>query len=268
VTRTGLEAGLQERAAKAVPAEHDERIGGWWLRHAPGCSWWVASVLPHGAAASEAALSEAELDARIEAVETFCAERGIPTLFQMTPGAVRPELDAILAARGYGREASVSLQTATTSEVLARAPHGALRTRLDERPTREWFEAWHAVVGGDPEPQWRLLQRVTQPSVYASVELGAETVGVGRAVAEDGWVGVFSMATRPEARGKGAAGAVLAALADWAAVNDAQRMYLQMEHDNESAARLYGRVGFSELCGFYFRVKDGAMITTRKADAA
>ena len=63
------------------------------------------------------------------------------------------------------------------------------------------------------------------------------------------------MATRPEARGKGAAGAVLAALADWAAVNDAPRMYLQVEHENEGAMRLYGRVGFSELAPFYFRVK-------------
>jgi GNAT superfamily N-acetyltransferase len=263
VTGTGLETGLQERAARAVPAEQDERIGGWWLRHAPGCSWWVGSVLPHGAA-----VPEAELDARIEAVEAFCAQRGIPTLFQMTPGAVQPELDAVLEARGYRCEASVSLQTATTSDVLARAPHGSLRVRLDERPTREWFQAWHAVVGGDPDPQWRLLRRIAQPSAYARVELGAETIAVGRAVAETGWAGVFGMATRPESRGKGAAGAVLAALADWAAVNDAQRMYLQMEHDNAGAARLYGRVGFRELCGFSFRVKDGAVMTTRKADAA
>jgi predicted GNAT family acetyltransferase len=63
------------------------------------------------------------------------------------------------------------------------------------------------------------------------------------------------MATRPEARGKGAAGAVLAALADWASVNDAPRMYLHVEHENEVAMRLYARVGFSELAPFYFRVK-------------
>jgi GNAT superfamily N-acetyltransferase len=211
----------------------------------------VSSVLPH-----DTAVPPAELDARIEAVEAYCAQREMPVLFQMTPGAVHPDLDAILEARGYERKASVSLQTATTSEVLARAPHGALRVRLDERPTHEWFQAWHAAVGADPDPQWRLLQRVAPPSAYASVELGAETIAVGRAVADTGWVGVFSMATRPEARGKGAAGAVLAALADWAAVSDVERMYLQVEHENAVAMRLYGRVGFSELCGFYFRVKE------------
>jgi N-acetylglutamate synthase len=256
-TATGLRTGLQERTARAVPAEpeHDQRVGGWWLRHAPGCSWWVASVLPHGGS------SRAELAERIEAAEAYCADRGIPPLIQMTPGAAPVELDAMLAARGYVRKASVSLQTAVTAEVLASVPQGSLsdgplRVRLEERPTREWFEVWHGVAGGESEPQWRLLQRISERSAYASVLLGDEAVAVGRAVAEDGWAGLFGMATLPAARGKGAAGAVLAALADWAAGNSAGRMYLQVEHENEGAFRLYGRLGFSELCAFSFRVKE------------
>ncbi|MEY9860348.1 GNAT superfamily N-acetyltransferase [Catenulispora sp. GAS73] len=245
---------LQERAARAVPAEYVTRIGSWWLRHAPGCSWWIGSVLPHMPYGSTSVSSRAELDGLISAAEAYTAERGIPTLMQMTPGAVPPELDAILAARGYERQVSVSLQTATTSEVLALAPTGSLRVRLDEEPTREWFDVWHGITGGDPDPKWRLLRRIEEPSAYVSVELGDETVAVGRAVAEAGWAGVFNMATRPEARGKGAAGAVLAALAGWAAANDVPWMYLQAEHENETAMRLYGRVGFSELVPFYFRV--------------
>jgi N-acetylglutamate synthase len=128
--------------------------------------------------------------------------------------------------------------------------------RVDEQLTDEWFQTWTAVVGGDPDPRWRLLRRITRPSAYASVELGGETVAVGRAVAEDGWAGIFNMATRPEARGKGAAGAVIAALADWAAVNDTPQLYLQVEHENEAALRLYARAGFTELFPFYFRVKE------------
>jgi GNAT superfamily N-acetyltransferase len=233
-----------------VPAEFNERVGGWWLRHAPGCAWWVASVLPHGGA------SHAELTERIEAAEAYCAERGVPTLVQMTPGAAPERLDALLEARGYERRASVSLRTAVTSEVLRRAPHGALRVRLQEQPTREWFDVLYEVVGGDADAQWRLLERISERCAYAGVLIGDETVAVGRAVAESGWAGVFSMATLPAARGKGAAGAALGALADWAAVNDAERMYLQVEHENEGAARIYGRVGFSELLPFYFRVKE------------
>jgi GNAT superfamily N-acetyltransferase len=247
---TGLETGLQERTARAVPAEHTERVGGWWLRHAPGCSWWVASVLPHGGT------SAAELEERIEAAEAYCAARGVPTLVQMTPGAFPEALDGLLEARGYERQASVSLQTAQTADVLARARRGgALQVRLEERLTREWFDVFSSVVGGDAEAQWKLLQRVQERSAYASVLLGDERIAVGRAVAEAGWAGIFSMATLPAARGKGAAGTVIGALADWAAANAAEQMYLQVEHQNTGAARIYERAGFSELKPFYFRVK-------------
>lgn len=203
-------------------------------------------MLPHGSG---------DLGRLIAAAEAYTAERDVPTLVQMTPGAVAPELDAVLEARGYVRQASVSLQTALTSEVSALAPRGSSRVRLDERLTPEWFETWHGVAGGDPTPQRRLLERVAERAVFASVQLGDQTIAVGRAVVDSGWAGVFNMATRPEARGKGAAGAVLAALADWASVNAAPRMYLQVEHENAGAMRLYGRVGFAELAPFYFRVK-------------
>ncbi|WP_344666267.1 GNAT family N-acetyltransferase [Catenulispora yoronensis] len=247
---TSLETGLQERAARSVPAESIDRVGGWWLRHAPGCSWWVASVLPHGDG------TRAELAERVDAAEAYCAARGVPTLVQMTPGAMPDQLDALLAERGYERKASVSLQIASTAEVLARTPRGELRVRLQEQPTREWFDVLHQVVGGDAEAQWKLMRRIAEPAAYAGVQLGDQTVAVGRAVAETGWAGVFSMATLPAARGKGAAAAVIGALADWASVNDADRMYLQVEHENVGAVRIYGRFGFSELRPFYFRMKD------------
>lgn len=45
--------------------------------------------------------------------------------------------------------------------------------------------------------------------------IGNGVVAVGRVVADEGWAGVFGMATLPRARGKGAGRSVLAALADW-----------------------------------------------------
>jgi GNAT superfamily N-acetyltransferase len=94
---------------------------------------------------------------------------------------------------------------------------------------------------------------VAGPSAYACAVIGDDAVAVGRAVADTGWAGVFGMATLPQARGKGAARAVLAALADWAGAHEADRMYLQVERDNTPALRLYARTGFTELCGYHYR---------------
>jgi ribosomal protein S18 acetylase RimI-like enzyme len=61
------------------------------------------------------------------------------------------------------------------------------------------------------------------------------------------------MATVPGARGKGAARAVLGALANWSGAHGADRIYLQVERSNASALRLYERAGFSELSAFHYR---------------
>jgi GNAT superfamily N-acetyltransferase len=149
----------------------------------------------------------------------------------------------------------MSLQVASTAHVLEQAPTGSLRVRSDDRPTGAWFEIWHAVHGdgGDSRSAWDMLGRVERPGVYACAMIGDDVLAVGRAVADTGWAGVFGMATLPEARGREAARTVLAALADWAGAQQADRMYLQVERDNVPALRLCERMGFSEVCGYHYR---------------
>ena len=240
--------GLQERAARALPPEQVERIGDWWLRRSATSSWWMATVLPHGE------VDWTELDRRIAVAERFYAESGGVTRFQICPGACPAGLDDVLAERGYRWGHPMSLQAARVDEIRASAPVG-LRLELDPTPTTAWFDAWYAVHGhgSDPSGEWAMLGRVTQPSAYASVVLGDRIVAVGRGAADDGWVGVFGMATLPDARGRGAGRGVLAALAGWARSQAADGRYLQVERDNAAAARLYERAGFTELSGYHYR---------------
>ena len=208
---------LQEKAAAALAAEHVEHVGGWWLRHSTGCAWWVGTVLPHADAGPE------ELVRRVVGAERFYARHGTIARFQISPRACPGALDALLAARGYRHESPVSLQVATTVQVLDQAPADSLRMRLDDHPSDAWFDIWHAVNGhiGERRAECNLLGRVSRPSAYASAMVGGDVAAVGRAVADDGWAGVFGMATLPHARGMLAGRSVLAALASWAAAHDA-----------------------------------------------
>lgn len=241
--------GLQERAARALPAEHVEDFEGWWLRHTLTGAWWAGTVLPHGDA------RPGELVRRVARAEEFYAGHGATARFQISPGACPEELDTVLAERGYRRESLISLQVASTARVLQQAPAGSPRVRLADRLTPAWFDVWNAVHGhgGDSRSEWDMLDRVERPSAYASALIGEDVVAVGRAVADNRWAGVFGMATLLQARGKGAARMVLAALAGWAGAHKADRMYLQVERDNLPALRLYERTGFSEICGYHYR---------------
>ena len=117
---------LQERAARAQPAEYVRDLGGWRLGSAPGCSWWVSTVLPH------AAPGPGELAHRVDLVEQFYADHATTVSFQITPGVCPDGLDALLAERGFRPEGPVSLQVASTARVLGRASKVLLEARLDE----------------------------------------------------------------------------------------------------------------------------------------
>lgn len=112
-----------------------------------------------------------------------------------------------------------------------------------------------------------MLDRVTQPSVYASALDGDEVIAGGRAVADAGWAGVFGMATLPGARGRGAARSILASLADWATAEGADRMYLQVESDNDPALHLYNRTCFTEVCGYHYRIESPSPTSDRNPDS-
>ncbi|MER5970432.1 GNAT family N-acetyltransferase [Streptomyces sp. NPDC002055] len=289
-SRPDLVRGLQERAARALPAEYVEHLDGWWLRHTTGSAWWAGTVLPHGDAArldpggpldpngrlaptgpldlngQIAPTGPLDLRGRVAAVEKFYAGYAAAPRFQITPGTCPSGLDPLLAERGYRRESPMTLRCAPTTAVLAQAPTGSLRgsacastgplrVRVDDHPTSAWFDVWHAVhgQGAEPRSEWDLLGRVNRHSAYACALSDGEVIAVSRAVADEGWAGVFGMATIPRARGKGAARAVLAALADWAGSHEAHRMYLQVERDNAPALRLYDRAGFGEVCGYHYR---------------
>lgn len=235
---------LQERAARAQPAEHVVDADGWLLRLAPHCSWWVGAVLPHGNTAPD------DVKRRVIETEAFYGAHGATPRFQMTPPVCSEGLDTVLETRGYRRHGSLLLQVARTARVMEQVR--TLTVRLDERPSRAWFATWQAVNGAS-QAEWDMLGRIDLPSAYASAMVGDDVVAIGRAVADTGWGGVFSMATLPSARGKGAARNVLAALADWSAANGAEHMYLQVESDNTPAVRLYGRAGFTGICAYHYR---------------
>lgn len=240
---------LQERAARAVPATVQESTDGCWLRYTDSpTTWWAGAALVHGAHQAQ------DLGSRIAVAEEFYTAHGARARFQVCP-ACPPDLDHELAVRGYRWCGAMSLQVCTTGHLARHLSAPALCVDLADHPDSEWFDLLMTAqgLGGDPDAEWRLLQRVEQPCTYARAHVSGRPVAVGRAVADTGWVGVFGMATLPGARHQGAAGAVLARLAEWAGRQGCSHMYLQVTHDSTAALAFYRGAGFEEACTYHYR---------------
>jgi N-acetylglutamate synthase len=243
---------LQERAARAVPAVLEEKSNGCWLRYTDSeTSWWAGAALMHGAR------REPDLGSRIDVAEDFYAVHAVPARFQVCP-ACPADLDDALSLRGYQWGDVVSLRVADARHIARDLRGPSVRAHLKEYPEPEWLDLLMAAQApdDDPAPEWRLLQLVDRPSAYATAHVSGRPVAVGRAVADAGWTGVFAMATLPDARRQGAAGAVLATLADWAVSRGSAPMYLQVTRDSTAALGLYARAGFEEACVYHYRTAE------------
>ncbi|TDQ48226.1 GNAT family N-acetyltransferase [Actinorugispora endophytica] len=174
----------------------------------------------------------------------FYRERGLSAVVQVWPGD--EGLDGRLAERGY--------RVVEPSLVLAR-----------DLPGRPGSGTGAVVVGKGPEygPGG---DGTRETDVTARIMARA---GMAHAVREDGsargcaaltgdLMGVYGMATRPDARRRGYASQILAALLGWGHANGARRAYLLVVAANAGARALYEGAGFAEAGRYHYRVLDTA----------
>jgi ribosomal protein S18 acetylase RimI-like enzyme len=184
-------------------------------------------------------------------VEAFYARRGGRALVQVAPTETQTGLDAELARRGWSTEGATDVLVAAAGTVLARTAPGEVA--VAPRPDARWVATWAACEGRPDagEHAREVLARIEPQTGYA---LAAGDLGVGLAVCERGWAGLFCVATAARARRRGVARAVVHALTRWAAERGAQRIYLQVESDNAAGHALYAGAGFTRSHGYHYRV--------------
>ena len=232
---------VEELAARGWPAAEAVRVDGWLLRHTPSLSRRRSnSALPVGDGCGDPAV-----------VEDFYARRCGHALVQVSPAEARTSLDSELARRGWSSEGPTDVLVADAELVLARTAAGDVA--LAPRPDAGWVAAWAACEQRPDadEHARQVLARIEPATAYA---LAGEDLGVGLAVCERGWAGLFCVATAASARRRGIARGVVHALTHWAAERGAQRIYLQVELANAPAHALYTGAGFQRSHGYHYRV--------------
>ncbi len=245
---------LDELAANAWPAPVQQELEDWRIRSSNGVTRRASSVLTAGPIPSQPDW--------LSHIEDFYKRRGLPSRFQISSGSPAG-LDTFLEAHGYSIEVPSIVQVATVAEVAekTRPPQPAFSIVETDALTDEWLDAFIEVEGfpAAKTATYKAIYNAIGPrACYVHICAGDETVGVGMAVTERGWSGIFSVAARPAFRRQGIATGILHRLTSWSLACNAHNLYLQVVQSNESAISLYRRMGFSDLYTYHYRTKGQA----------
>jgi GNAT superfamily N-acetyltransferase len=250
MTDPALVQALETRLVNAWPALETQIVDGWIVRFAKGYSKRANSASPLIAGAS---LDEAAID---QIVAQFKIQ-GLPPTFRLT-GLQSREVDGRLAARGfveleptYGMAASLSDLTVDTE--VAMDPS----VTVEPKPKGRWLKDVAAAYGGDKADHTKLteiVQRIRQPTAFATLAIDDRPAAWGMAVLERGYAGFFDIVVAPDLRGLGLGKQIVCALSAWARKAGAERAYLQVREENEVARDLYRMLGFTDAYRYTHRV--------------
>jgi len=244
-------ARVEEAGLNALQTQRQLFFDGWLVRLSPGKAKRGRSVNPHFG-------SSLPLDAKIDRCERLYAANRLPVLFRITPFARPPELDAVLARRGYVVFDPTLVQVAATA-ARRRAP--CIReVELVAVSTAAFVDAVAALRGSPVEQRDAHLERLAQsPLVAHAIVARADgrTLACGQVAFDDDLAAIYDMVTAPAQRGRGVATAILDALLAHANERSVAHAFLQVNDDNEAALAVYRKFGFATAYTYHYRARPG-----------
>jgi ribosomal protein S18 acetylase RimI-like enzyme len=248
LTREQLIRAIEEISLNALPALQTVHFDGWLVRMSRGYARRANSVNPLYP-------STLPLDQKIRYCEEIYAAQDADVIFKLTPASEPSELDAVLAERGYQREATTSVQVADLASLTGEIDQALT---IAERLEPSWIADYcrlQTVPDRLVKTLIELLGLIVPPTGFATFRRDGETLAVGLAVRERDDVGLFDIVTAMAARNQGIGRRLVSGLLDWGRAGGATRGYLQVMLTNQPALRLYESLGFREAYQYWYRTK-------------
>lgn len=246
---------LERLALRTWPAQLEQPYEGWILRASDGVtkranSVWTIDGSEHWAG-DEKAIADAE---------AFYLNHRLTPRFHISD-ASPSGLDECLERRGYVKEVPCLMMTTDAVRAIQRTEPvdgNSLHAVIQSSHDTAWLGHFLAMEGFTPELGAfydKLFSRIEAPTAYVSLRMRDQCVGVGTAVAEDGWSGFINIVVHPHYRGHGIGKRIVHELARWSRDQGADRLYLQVIADNVPAIRLYSGAGYEQLFAYHYRTK-------------
>ena len=241
---------IEEASLNAWPALNTYLFDGWLARFANGYTKRANSVTPLYPGVMD-------LAAKIDGCEALYRRQNLPPIFRLPSFLDVDGVDGRLAARGYQKIDTTSVQALDLSFCFALSSERAFI--LPGRSGMEsWLGSFHQLSGANPyradeETHQQMLNNITGEKCYMVLMVEGEVVACGLAVSDNGYVGIFDAIVAEEHRRQGYGTELMESLLDWAVNEHAHHAYLQVMISNTPAINLYAKLKFTELYRYWYR---------------
>ena len=231
---------LERDTVAAVAPPETLEIGGWLVPLDDGTIGRAKSAVPLRHDIGPHAIGE---------IEDAYRSRGLKPAFRLADVPSLQPVFAELTQRGFSAQQPTVFKTGAVTELAA---FSTASVRIFDKPD----EAWAGVFlgdGFDPVDGAHRVSALTRSTgaIYAAAGEGGATQAVGVMSFGAQWAGIHGMRTAPAHRGKGYAGAILAAMGRVAQARGFSRVFLQVEEPNP-ARRIYRAAGFSPIWRYHY----------------
>ncbi|HLZ28532.1 MAG TPA: GNAT family N-acetyltransferase [Chloroflexota bacterium] len=237
---------VEELTLNAWPALNNLMYDGWVLSFSEGYTRRANSIHPLYP-------STLPLADKIAACEASYAARGQQTVFKLTDSDL--ELDATLERLGYASAGTTSVQIADLSRLDSPVDGSVVLRSSLEADWQADFNRLSAIPDRFRATMQRMLRNIAPAHAFASISVGGQSVALGLAVAERGYVGLFDIVVDATVRNQGLGRRIVTRLLQWGRDHNATRAHLAVVLDNAPALHLYAQLGFTEAYRYWYRHK-------------
>lgn len=249
----GLLARVEEAGINASAPREQRWIDGWLVRFSPGKAKRARCI-------QAVAAGRLPIDLKLARCLPVFAAAGLRPVVRITPFSEPAGLDRQLAELGMERidETFVMVATAIGRPRVLPVVGAAAEAARIESVDGATFASWIGEARGSSEVEQRAHQdRITAAPVPHRAFLAFDATGApvagGQGVTEGDVTGLYDVFARVGARGQGFGERICRHLLADAAQAGATLAYLQVDAENESARRIYRRLGFEDAYTYHYR---------------
>ena len=241
---------IEDASLNASAPPQQRWLDGWLVRTSPGKAKRARCI-------NAVADGRLPLDDRLRLAAAVFDEAGLPMVLRLTRFTRPADLDGQLAQRGFEQidDTRVLVCTPLPAADPPPLPAGTHWAALDAAAYAEAVGEMHSSPPEQRRAQAERLQAC--PIQYRGYAICRDDDGAvlacGQFAREAELVGLYDVFTRETARGGGLATTLCKHLLTLAAFEGAKTAYLQVEHSNHAARRIYAALGFVEGYRYWYR---------------